>query len=71
MAEKLIICEVLPEFDTEFDGDLCRVTKVLYICNTQQEADEALRIFDYSRYGYITSAYVRIVPESQLDERFR
>lgn len=70
MAEKLVICEVVSEFDDEFDGSLCRVTKVLCICNTQQEADAAYRIFDPSRYGnYDTN--IRIVPESQLDERFR
>ena len=66
--EKLMICEVLPEFDVEFDGDLCRVTKVLHICSSPAEAEWALSVFNPSRYGDWDTV-VRIVPESQLDKR--
>lgn len=47
------ICEVVQEFDEEFDGDLCRVKKVLQVFPDVNSANRALELFEPGRYGEI------------------
>lgn len=64
------ICEMESFFDKEFDGTLCKVKRVLQVCNDIQEACELEEIFRPSRYGdYNTD--LRVVPENELESTFR
>jgi hypothetical protein len=67
---KFIICEVEPYFDEDFGGTLNRVKRVLYICDSIEEAEHAFLIFDATRYNDFDTC-IRIVPEDQLDDNFR
>ena len=64
------ICEVVPEFDEEFDGDLCRVKKVLQVFPDVNSAERALEIFEPGRYGDYDTV-LRAVHEQKLNTRFR
>ena len=64
------ICEVVQEFDEEFDGDLCRVKKVLQVFPDVNSAERALYVFDPARYGDYDTV-LRVVPEQKLGTRFR
>jgi hypothetical protein len=67
---KWCVVEVQHEFDEDFDGDLCRVTKVLQVFDTEQAALEAEAIFNPMNYGdYETS--IRVIPSHKLGTRFR
>lgn len=64
------IVEVKHEFDEEFDGDVCRVTKVLQVFDTEEAALAAEVIFNPMNYGdYETS--IRMIPSYQLGTTFR
>ena len=66
----MVCCWSKHEFDEDFDGDLCRVTKVLQVFDTEQAALEAEAIFNPMNYGdYETS--IRVIPSHQLGTRFR
>lgn len=67
---KACICEVVSEFDEDFDGSLCRVVKVLQVFDSLEEAQAVEMIFDPSRYGDYDT-YIRVVPVEQLDNKFR
>lgn len=67
---KACICEVVSEFDDDFDGSLCRVVKVLQVFETKEQAEENIPLFDPSRYGD-WDTLVRVVPVEQLDNKFR
>lgn len=64
------ICEVVQEFDEEFDGDLCRVKKVLQVFPDVNSADRALYVFDPARYGDY-GTILRVVHEDYINTRFR
>ena len=64
------ICEVVPEFDEEFDGDLFRVKKVLQVFPDVNSAERALEVFDPGRYGDYDTV-LRVVHEQKLSTRFR
>lgn len=64
------ICEVVQEFDEEFDGDLCRVKKVLQVFPDANSAERALYVFDPARYGDYDTV-LRVVHEQDLNTRFR
>lgn len=64
------ICEVVQEFDEKFDGDLCRVEKVLQVFPDVNSAEMALRVFDPSRYGDYDTV-LRVVHEDYIGTRFR
>lgn len=67
---KWCVVEVKHEFDEDFDGDLCRVTKVLQVFDTKEAALEAEAIFNPMNYGdYDTS--IRAIPACQLGDKFR
>ncbi len=64
------ICEVIAEYDSDFDGDLLRVVRVLQVFHDEESADIALGIFDPSRYGdYCTT--LKVVSEPDLNIKFR
>lgn len=67
---KHCVCEVSQEFDVEFDGSLCKVTKVLQVFNSKEEAEAAEIIFDPSRYGDYDTL-IRVVAVDALDNKFR
>ncbi len=64
------ICEVVAEYDSEFDGDLLRVVKVLQVFHDEESANIALGIFDPSRYGD-DCMMLMVVSEPDLDTKFR
>lgn len=64
------ICEVVQEYDEKFDGDLCRVKKVLQVFPDVNSADRALYVFDPARYGDYDTI-LRVVHEQDLNTRFR
>lgn len=64
------ICEVESFFSKDFDGTLCRVSKVLAVCDTKEEAERKMQIFDPSRYGDYDTV-LRVVREDRLGEEFR
>ncbi|HHV9526473.1 TPA: hypothetical protein ACUQTZ_004092 [Escherichia coli] len=64
------ICEVVQEFDEEFDGDLCRVKKVLQVFPDAMSAYKALDIFEPGRYGDYDTV-LRVVHEQKLGTKFR
>ena len=64
------ICEVVQEFDKEFDGDLCRVKKVLQVFPDVNSANRALELFEPGRYGDYDTV-LRVVHEQCLNTRFR
>ena len=64
------ICEVVQEFDEKFDGDLCRVEKVLQVFPDVNSADRALYVFEPGRYGDYDTV-LRVVHEQDLNTRFR
>lgn len=64
------ICEVVQEFDEEFDGDLCRVKKVLQVFPDVNSANRVLELFEPGRYGDYDTV-LRVVHERDLNTRFR
>lgn len=64
------ICEVRQYFSKSFDGTMCRVSKVLVVCDTKEDADRKMNIFDPARYGDYDTC-LRVVREDRLDEEFR
>lgn len=67
---KYLLCEVEQFFDEEFDGTLCKVSKVLQVFNTKAEANEAEALFDPSNFGDYDTV-LRVVAEGNLRETFR
>lgn len=64
------IFEVVQEFDEEFDGDLCRVKKVLQVFPDVNSANRALELFEPGRYGDYDTVLM-VVHEQDLNTRFR
>ncbi len=64
------ICEVVAEYDSDSDGDLLRVIRVLQVFHDEESANIALGIFDPSRYGD-DCTMLRVVPTSDLNTKFR
>lgn len=67
---KYLLCEVEQFFDAEFDGTLCKVSKVLQVFPTKAEAEEAETMFDPSNFGDYDTV-LRVVAEGELQETFR
>lgn len=67
---KFAVCEMISEFNEDFDGSLCRVKKVLQVFDTHEQAEAARAIFDPSRYGDYDTI-IRVVPEAQLEGEYR
>ena len=67
---KVCICEVTQFFDEDFDGTLCKVRKVLQVFDNQDQAADAMPLFDPSRYEDYDTV-IRMVPASELDTKFR
>lgn len=64
------ICEVKPEWVEEQQREFKRVTRVLQVFNSEEEALAVEGIFEPSRYcDYDTT--IRVVAEDKLDELFR
>lgn len=53
-----------------FDGTLCKVRKVLQVFDNQDQAADAMPLFDPSRYEDYDTV-IRMVPASELDTKFR
>lgn len=67
---KWCVCEVLSEFDEDFDGSLCRVIRVLQVFDNEADAHYCSELMDPSRYDQ-EALGVRVVAEDMLDKRFR
>lgn len=67
---KVCICEVECFFSKDFDGTLCKVRKVLQVFDNQDQAADAMPLFDPSRYGDYDTV-IRMVPADELDTEFR
>ena len=67
---KYCVCEVETFFDEAFDGNLCKVRKVLQVFNTKEEAEDAELLFNPCIYGdYDTS--IRVIAANMLTQTFR
>lgn len=67
---RYVICEVTPEWVPEQQREFKRVSRVLQVFNSEDEARSVEGIFEPTRYGdYDTS--IRVVAEDKLDELFR
>lgn len=66
---KFCVCEVETFFDKEFDGSLCKVSKVLQVFDTREAADYAEGLFYPDNYGDPTN--IRVVAEEDLLTTFR
>jgi len=66
---KWCVCEIETFFDEEFDGYLCKVSKVLQIFNTKEEAEYAEGLFFPGNYDDDTN--IRVVAEDALLTTFR
>ncbi|AXQ70262.1 hypothetical protein vst10_04 [Salmonella virus VSt10] len=64
------ICQVVAEYDSDFDGDILRVVRVLQVFHDEESANIALDIFDPSRYGG-DCTMIRVVSTSDLNTKFR
>lgn len=64
------ICEVTPEWCPEQDREFKRVTRVLQVFNSKEDAESAEGIFNPCRYDDYDTC-IRVVPEDKLDSSFR
>jgi len=67
---KYAICEVESRFIEYLDRSMCRVARVLQVCNSKDEAEQLEEIFNPMRYGDYDTI-IRIVSIDKLDSEFR
>ena len=68
---KFCVCEVETFFDKEFDGSLCKVSKVLQVFDTKEAADHAEGLFFPGNYDSNDCTNIRVVAEEDLLTTFR
>ncbi|CAD5204229.1 hypothetical protein LCALLHIG_00010 [Klebsiella phage vB_KppS-Raw] len=70
MGGKFCVCEVEQFFDEDFDGTLCKVSKVLQVFDTKEAADYAEGLFYPGNYD-VDGPAIRVVAEADLLKTFR